>query len=44
MSVGITLLVVLENCHHRLAAEAPGQGLDGGMVKVLEGVKITIMV
>jgi hypothetical protein len=30
--------------HHRcLVAEAPGQGLDGGRVGVLEGVKLPIM-
>jgi hypothetical protein len=43
-SVGIMLLAVLESCHSCRAAEAPGQGLDGGRVRVLEGVKITIVV
>jgi hypothetical protein len=42
--VNITTLVVLESCHHCLTAEAPYQGLDGGRVRILEGVKITIMV
>ena len=43
MSVGITMLPVLESCHRRLPAEAPGQGLDGGRVGVLEGVKLPII-
>ncbi len=42
-SVGITTLVVLESCHCSLAAKAPGQGLDGGKVGVLEGVQLPIM-
>ncbi len=45
MSVGVTMLAVLKSCHCcLLAAEAPNQGLDGGRVRVLEGVEITIMV
>jgi hypothetical protein len=43
MSVGITKLPVLESCHRRLPAEAPGQGLDGERVGVLEGVELPIM-
>jgi hypothetical protein len=35
--------VVLESCHSPLAAEAPGQGLGGGRVRVLEEVEITIV-
>jgi hypothetical protein len=42
-SVGITTLAVLKSCNRRLAAEAPGQGLDGGRVGVLDGVKFPIM-
>ena len=42
-SVGITTLAVLESCNRRLAAEAPGQGLDGGRVGVQDGVKLPIM-
>ncbi len=37
------MLAILESHHHRLAAEAPGQGLDGGRVGVLEGVELPIM-
>ncbi len=43
MSVGITTLAVLESHHRRLAAEVPGQGLDGGRVGVLKGVQLPIM-
>ena len=39
-SVGITTLAVLKSCNRRLAAEAPGQGLDCGRVGVLDGVKL----
>jgi hypothetical protein len=42
-SVGITTLAVLKSCNRRLAAEAPGQGLDCGRVGVLDGVKLPIM-
>ena len=42
-SVGITTLAVLKSRNRRLAAEAPGQGLDGGRVGVLDGVKLPIM-
>jgi hypothetical protein len=42
-SVGIMTLAVLESRHHHLAAEAPGQGLDGGRVGVLKGVELPIM-
>ena len=38
------MLAVLKSCHRCLAAEASGQGLDGGRVGVLEGVKLPIMV
>jgi hypothetical protein len=41
-SVGITTLRVLESRNHRLAAEAPGQGL-GGRVGVLDGVQLPKM-
>jgi hypothetical protein len=44
MSVGIMLLAVLESHHSRLPVEAPGQGLNGGRVRVLKGVKISIVV
>jgi hypothetical protein len=42
-SVGITTLAVLKSRNRRLAAEAPGQGLDGGRVGVLDGVKLPII-
>ena len=42
-SVGITMLAVLKSRNRRLAAEAPGQGLDGGRVGVQDGVKLPIM-
>ena len=37
------MLAVLERRNHHLVAEALGQGLDGGRVGVLEGVKLPIM-
>ena len=43
-SVGITTLTVLESRNRRLAAEAPGQGLNGGRVGVLDGVELPKMV
>jgi hypothetical protein len=42
-SVGITTLGVLKSHNRRLAAEAPGQGLDDGR-EGLDGVKFPIMV
>jgi len=42
-SVGIMTLAVLESRDRRLAAEAPGQDLDGGRVGVLDGVELPIM-
>ena len=42
-SVDITTLAVLESRNHRLTAEAPGQGLNGGRVGVLDGVELPTM-
>ena len=42
-SVGITTLTDLESRNRRLIAEALGQGLDGGRVGVLDGVKLPKM-
>ena len=37
------MLAVLESRDCRLAAEAPGQDLDGGRVGVIDGVELPIM-